>query len=75
MRSLRGYCGLLAVVVCLVASPPARATVLTFEDLTDGPVPNGYGGLIWDGYWTNWISFFRSASQSVHPRLRNEGGV
>ena len=49
MRSLRGYCGLLAVVVCLVASPPARATVLTFEDLADGLVPDGYGGLIWDG--------------------------
>jgi hypothetical protein len=37
----------------LAMASPASATVVTFDDLgTDQVVPDGYGGINWNGYWT-----------------------
>ena len=30
----------------------AHAYVVTFDGLPDGPVPDGYGGITWNGQWT-----------------------
>lgn len=44
----------LAVGLCLtIQAIPARATVLTFDDLLDlEAIPGGYGGLNWIGFYT-----------------------
>jgi hypothetical protein len=35
----------------LAMASPASATVVTFDDLSDGTVPDGYGGINWNGNW------------------------
>jgi PEP-CTERM motif len=44
-----------ALAMLGVVPASARAgTVVTFEGLPDGPVPDGYGGINWGGVWTNY---------------------
>ena len=44
---------LLAAVAMTAIAASARATVVTFDDLTsDQVVANGYGGINWNGNWT-----------------------
>ena len=46
------------LIFCLGATFSAQATVATFDDLgptcdnSSGNVPNGYGGIDWNGVWT-----------------------
>jgi hypothetical protein len=49
---------LFGLIFCLGATVGAQATVVTFDDLGPacdnslGNVPNGYGGIDWNGAWT-----------------------
>ena len=40
--------------VLAVSSAHAGTTVVTFDDLADGLVPDGYGGITWDSNWQNY---------------------
>jgi hypothetical protein len=44
---------LLASLALVLGVSPARADVVTFDDLIDaGLVPDGYGGINWNGTWS-----------------------
>ncbi len=43
----------LAMFGAIPASSHA-GVVVTFDDLPDGTVPDGYGGINWGGVWTNY---------------------
>jgi len=43
-----------ALICAFSARTEAGVTVVTFDDLPDGTVPDGYGGINWGG---EWISF------------------
>jgi hypothetical protein len=38
------------VLICVFGA--VRAGTLTFDDRTDGAIPNGYGGFNWNNFWT-----------------------
>jgi len=45
---------LLTLLVVLFFTMAAGATVINFDDLGDGVVPDGYQGVTWFGQWTNY---------------------
>jgi hypothetical protein len=46
--------GLALAVFGAIAASSHAGTVVTFDDLPDGTVPDGYGGINWGGVWTNY---------------------
>jgi len=44
--------GCAAVALVMGAANVANAQTVTFDDLSDGPIPNGYGGVDWDNFYT-----------------------
>jgi hypothetical protein len=57
-----------AVASMLVVSATANAEVLTFDDVPDGLIPNGYGGLEWTAFATN-------SDTNLIPSTGYENGV
>jgi hypothetical protein len=43
-----------AVTMAMVSPSHAAVTVVTFDNLPDGVVPDGYGGINWNDNWTNY---------------------
>ena len=59
------FVGAVLVSAAVGSIAPASATVVTFDDLgSDGVVPDGYGGINWNGNWT--------AFQEVQPPYNPE---
>ena len=54
---------LLTLLVVLFFTMAASATVINFDDLGDGVVPDGYQGVTWFGQWTN----FTEAQDPYNP--------
>ena len=51
---LRLSFSLCALILAISVRAEAGITVVTFDDLPDSVVPDGYGGIIWGGQWNNY---------------------
>ena len=45
---------LCAMILAVSVRAEAGTTVVTFDDIPDGLVPDGYGGINWGGQWTSY---------------------
>ncbi len=54
LGSLRLSLSLCALIFAISGRAEAGLTVVTFDNLADGTVPDGYGGINWSGDWYNY---------------------